>query len=166
MTSTHVGLIAFVAGMGIGGQYAAINPAIDEMMPSRYRGRVDIWINGTYWAGAILGSFVSYIFLNHFAPNVGWRLAFLLGPVLAIFVIIVGRVLPESPRWLMTHGREEEAEAEMAKIEDAVRAAGRDLASVDEGRAIEISRRGGTGTSRSCGWCSTPTPGGRSWARR
>jgi MFS family permease len=51
-------------------------------MPSKYRGRVDIWINGSYWAGAILGSFVSYIFLNHFAPNVGWRLSFLLGPVL------------------------------------------------------------------------------------
>src|SRR5262249_2847045 len=86
----------------VGAQYSAINSAIDEVMPSKYRGRVDIWINGSYWAGAILGSFVSYIFLNHFAPNVGWRLAFLLGPVLAIFVIIVGRVLPESPRWLVT----------------------------------------------------------------
>ena len=66
--------------MGIGGQYAAINSAIDEMMPSKYRGRVDIWINGSYWAGAIIGSFVSLIFLNAFAPNVGWRLAFLMGP--------------------------------------------------------------------------------------
>ena len=94
----------FVAGMGIGGQYAAINSAIDEMMPSKYRGRVDIWINGTYWAGAILGSFASLIFLNAFAPNVGWRLAFLMGPVLALVVIVVGRTLPESPRWLMTHG--------------------------------------------------------------
>ena len=72
----------FIAGMGIGGQYAAINSAIDEMMPSKYRGRVDIWINGSYWAGAIIGSFVSLIFLNAFAPNVGWRLAFLMGPVL------------------------------------------------------------------------------------
>ena len=95
----------FIAGMGIGGQYAAINSAIDEMMPSKYRGRVDIWINGSYWAGAILGSFASLVFLNAFAPNVGWRLAFLMGPVLAIVVIIVGRTLPESPRWLMTHGR-------------------------------------------------------------
>ena len=105
----------FIAGMGIGGQYAAINSAIDEMMPSKYRGRVDIWINGSYWAGAILGSFASLIFLNAFAPNVGWRLAFLMGPVLAIVVIIVARTLPESPRWLMTHGRMEEAERNIAK---------------------------------------------------
>ena len=123
--------------MGIGGQYAAINSAIDEMMPSKYRGRVDIWINGTYWAGAILGSFLPSVFLNHFAPNVGWRLAFLMGPVLALVVIIVGRVLPESPRWLMTHGHTEEAEKEMAKIEAAVRKFGRNLAPVDESNAIE-----------------------------
>jgi MFS family permease len=64
-------LTRFVAGMGIGGQYSAINSAIDEVMPSKYRGRVDIWINGSHWAGAILGSLVSYIFLNHFAANVG-----------------------------------------------------------------------------------------------
>ncbi len=128
----------FIAGMGIGGQYAAINSAIDEMMPSKYRGRVDIWINGTYWAGAILGSFVSLIFLNAFAPDVGWRLAFLMGPVLAIVVIIVGRTLPESPRWLMTHGRMEEAEEEIRKIEDAVRASGQDLEPVDDSQALEL----------------------------
>ena len=124
--------------MGIGGQYSAINSAIDEVMPSKYRGRVDIWINGSYSAGAILGSFVSYIFLNHFAPNVGWRLAFLLGPVLAIFVIIVGRVLPESPRWLVTHGRQEEADTVMAKIEEQVRKSGQELAPIDESKGIEI----------------------------
>jgi MFS family permease len=128
----------FLAGMGIGGQYAAINSAIDEMMPSKYRGRVDIWINGTYWAGAILGSFASLVFLNAFAPNVGWRLAFLMGPVLAIVVIIVGRTLPESPRWLMTHGRMDEAEAELAKIEDAVRASGQELQPVDDSQALEL----------------------------
>ena len=121
------------AGMGIGGQYSAINSAIDEVMPSKYRGRVDIWINGSYWAGAILGSFVSYIFLNHFA-----RLSFLLGPVLAVFVIIVGPVLPESPRWLVTHGRQEEADTVMTKIEEPVRASGQDLAPIDEAKAIEI----------------------------
>ncbi len=128
----------FVAGMGIGGQYAAINSAIDEMMPSKYRGRVDIWINGTYWAGAIIGSFVSLIFLNAFAINVGWRLAFLMGPVLALIVIVVGRTLPESPRWLMTHGRVDEAEAELAKIEDAVRRSGGELTPVDDSQAISL----------------------------
>ena len=128
----------FIAGMGIGGQYAAINSAIDEMMPSKYRGRVDIWINGSYWAGAILGSFASLVFLNAFAPDVGWRLAFLLGPVLALVVIFVGRTLPESPRWLMTHGRVEEAEKELAKIEEIVRSTGQELEPVDDSKAIEL----------------------------
>jgi MFS family permease len=127
-----------IAGMGIGGQYAAINSAIDEMMPAKYRGRVDIWINGTYWAGALLGSFASLVFLNAFAPNVGWRLAFLLGPVLALIVIIVGRTLPESPRWLMTHGRMDEAEREIEKIEDAARKAGQDVQPVDDSQALEL----------------------------
>ena len=127
-----------IAGMGIGGQYAAINSAIDEMMPSKYRGRVDIWINGSYWAGAILGSFASLVFLNAFAPNVGWRLAFLLGPVLALVVIFVGRTLPESPRWLMTHGRIEEAERELAKIEEIARSSGQELEPVDDSQATEL----------------------------
>ena len=129
----------FIAGMGIGGQYAAINSAIDEMMPSKYRGRVDIWINGSYWAGAILGSFASLIFLNAFAPNVGWRLAFLMGPVLAIVVIIVARTLPESPRWLMTHGRMEEAERNIASIEEAVRKSGQEVEPVDDSQALELT---------------------------
>jgi MFS family permease len=144
VTGHHHGWLAFfyatrlLAGMGIGGQYAAINSAIDEMMPSKYRGRVDIWINGTYWAGAIIGSFASLVFLNAFAVNVGWRLAFLMGPVLALVVIVVGRTLPESPRWLMTHGRMDEAEAEMKKIEDSVRASGQELEPVDDSKALEL----------------------------
>jgi MFS family permease len=144
VTGNHVGWLLFfyatrfVAGMGIGGQYAAINSAIDEMMPSKYRGRVDLWINGTYWAGAIIGSFATLVFLNAFPPDVGWRLAFLMGPVLALIVIVVGRTLPESPRWLMTHGRVEEAERELAKIEDAVRAAGQSLDPVADSEAIEL----------------------------
>jgi MFS family permease len=141
VTGHHTGWLVFfyatrfVAGMGIGGQYAAINSAIDEMMPSKYRGRVDIWINGTYWAGAIIGSFASLIFLNAFSENVGWRLAFLMGPVLALVVIVVARVLPESPRWLLTHGRVDEAEAELAKIEAAQ---GEPPEPVDERLAIEL----------------------------
>ena len=144
VTGHHTGWLLFfyatrfVAGMGIGGQYAAINSAIDEMMPSKYRGRVDIWINGSYWAGAILGSFASLIFLNAFAANVGWRLAFLMGPVLALFVIFVGRTLPESPRWLMTHGRVEEAERELAKIEEAATKAGETLEPVGDDKATEL----------------------------
>jgi MFS family permease len=144
VTGHHTGWLVFfyatrlIAGMGIGGQYAAINSAIDEMMPSKYRGRVDIWINGTYWAGAILGSFASLIFLNNFAANLGWRLAFLLGPVLALVVIVVGRTLPESPRWLLTHGRVEEAEAELAKIEAAAIKSGQSLEEVRAEAAIEL----------------------------
>jgi MFS family permease len=144
VTGHHTGWLLFfyatrlVAGMGIGGQYAAINSAIDEMMPSKYRGRVDIWINGTYWAGAIIGSFASLIFLNAFSENVGWRLAFLMGPVLALIVIVVGRTLPESPRWLLTHGRVDEAEAELAKIEEAARRAGQTVEPVPDSAAIEL----------------------------
>jgi MFS family permease len=144
VTGHHTGWLLFfyatrfVAGMGIGGQYAAINSAIDEMMPSKYRGRVDIWINGSYWAGAILGSFASLIFLNAFAVNVGWRLAFLMGPVLALVVLVVGRTLPESPRWLMTHGRVEEAERELKKIEDAVRKTGQPLDPIPDSQALEL----------------------------
>jgi MFS family permease len=146
VTGHHTGWLLFfygtrlIAGMGIGGQYAAINSAIDEMMPSKYRGRVDIWINGSYWAGAIIGSLAALIFLNAFAPNVGWRLAFLLGPVLALIVIIVARVLPESPRWLMTHGRIEEAEAAVAKIEEIVaKSSGEPLEPVDDSAALVIA---------------------------
>jgi MFS family permease len=144
VTGHHTGWLVFfyatrfIAGMGIGGQYAAINSAIDEMMPSKYRGRVDIWINGSYWAGAILGSFASLIFLNAFPVNVGWRLAFLMGPVLALVVLVVGRTLPESPRWLMTHGRIEEAERELAKIEEAARKSGQTLVPVDDSQAISL----------------------------
>jgi MFS family permease len=145
VTGHHTGWLVFfyatrfVAGMGIGGQYAAINSAIDEMMPSKYRGRVDIWINGTYWAGAIIGSFAALIFLNAFAVNVGWRLAFLMGPVLALVVIVVGRTLPESPRWLMTHGRLEEAERELAKIEEVAIKAGQPLEEVSDDAALELT---------------------------
>src|SRR4029079_15104825 len=74
-----------------------------------------------------------------FAPNVGWRLAFLMGPVLAIVVLVVARTLPESPRWLMTHGRMEEAERELAKIEEAVGKSGQELVPVDDSQALELT---------------------------
>jgi MFS family permease len=78
------------------------------------------------------------VFLNAFAVNLGWRLAFLMGPVLALVVIVVARTLPESPRWLLTHGRLEEAEAELAKIEAVARRGGQELGPVDEGAAITL----------------------------
>ena len=95
----------FIAGMGIGGEYAAINSAIDELIPARYRGRVDIAVNGTYWAGAILGTLGTFIFLKTIDLSLGWRLAFLIGPVLGLVILLVRRNLPESPRWQVMNGR-------------------------------------------------------------
>jgi MFS family permease len=127
-----------VAGMGIGGEYAAINSAIDEMIPAKYRGRVDLAVNGTYWAGAILGAVATIYFLNHITAKLGWRLAFLVGPVLALVIIYVRRNLPESPRWQIMHGREEAAEASIAEIEGDVARTKGGLPQVDPGRELEI----------------------------
>ncbi len=127
-----------LAGAGIGGEYAAINSAIDEMMPSRYRGRVDIRINGTYWAGSILGSFVAILLLNALPVSVGWRIGFLVGPALAVVILLVRRNLPESPRWLITHGRVKGAEETMRQIEGVATSGGQVLAGVDDGGAIVL----------------------------
>ena len=108
--------------MGIGGEYAAINSAIDELIPARFRGRVDLMVNGTYWAGAIIGTLGTFIFLNQLEPSIGWRVAFLLGPVLGLVIIFVRRHLPESPRWQVMHGHEAEAEKTIAYIEHEVEA--------------------------------------------
>ena len=108
--------------MGIGGEYAAINSAINEMIPARYRGRVDLAVNGTYWAGAFLGTIVTVVALNHITAALGWRIAYLVGPVLALVIIFVRRHLPESPRWQIMHGREKQAEASIAEIEAEVAA--------------------------------------------
>lgn len=128
----------FIAGTGIGGEYAAINSAIDEMMPAHYRGRVDIGVNGTYWAGSILGTFASLLFLNLIPVQLGWHLAFLLGPVLAVVILFVRRHLPESPRWLITHGRAQEADEVIARIEDEAKQHGQNLPPVDDSAAISI----------------------------
>ena len=131
-------LTRFVAGMGIGGEYAAINSAIDEMMPAQYRGRVDVRINGTYWAGSIIGTFVALIFLNVMDPTIGWHLAFLTGAVLALVILLVRRNLPESPRWLLTHGHPAEAEKVVEQIEEVSRQAGQKLEPVDDKFAINL----------------------------
>jgi len=128
----------FVAGMGIGGEYAAINSAIDELIPARYRGRIDIAVNGSYWFGSILGTLGTLFLLNVLDPSIGWRLGFLIGPVLAVFILVLRRHLPESPRWQVMHGREKDAERSIAYIEQQVRDAGTDLADVDDSKAIQL----------------------------
>ena len=127
-----------VAGMGIGGEYAAINSAIDEMIPARFRGRVDLAVNGTYWAGAILGTIVTLWVLNHVAPFWGWRVAYIVGPVLALFIIYVRCNLPESPRWQIMHGRQAAAEGSIREIEEQVERTKGKLPPVDESKELEI----------------------------
>src|SRR5882757_1741874 len=114
----------FIAGMGIGGEYAAINSAIDELIPARYRGRVDIAVNGTYWAGAILGTVGALVALNAFDDSLKWRIGFLLGPVLGLVILLVRRNLPESPRWQVMNGRVEAAERSITHIEHEVESTG------------------------------------------
>ncbi|MBI5161414.1 MAG: MFS transporter [Micrococcales bacterium] len=135
----------FIAGTGIGGEYAAINSAIDELIPSHYRGHVDIAINGTYWGGAALGAGATLIFLNagwfgqDWVDGWGWRLAFFIGPVLGLGIIYLRRHIPESPRWQMTHGQLDAAEATVDAIERDLEGQGHRLERVDEAKAIEVS---------------------------
>ncbi|MCA2224017.1 MFS transporter [Nonomuraea aurantiaca] len=112
-------LMRFLTGMGIGGEYAAINSAIDELIPARNRGRADLAINGSYWVGAAIGSVAALAFLSTalFPMDIGWRLAFVIGGVLGFAIMFTRRSLPESPRWLFIHGREEEAERIVDQIE-------------------------------------------------
>jgi MFS family permease len=138
LSLTFLYLTRFVAGTGIGGEYAAINAAIDEMIPARYRGRADLAVNGTYWAGAILGTLGTYVLLNHVQLNLAWRAGFLIGPVIGVAIWGLRRHLPESPRWLVMRGREQEAEESIRYIEEHVGSAGMALPPVDENKAIEI----------------------------
>jgi MFS family permease len=132
----------FVTGAGVGGEYAAINSAIDELIPAKYRGRVDVAINGSFWAGAAVGSLLTVPLLDPdvLDPEVGWRLAFALGAVLGIGILFVRRYVPESPRWLFIHGRETEGERIVDDIEGKVReSTGGELAEASE--TITIRQR-------------------------
>jgi MFS family permease len=128
----------FIAGMGIGGEYAAINSAIDELIPARYRGRVDIAVNGTYWGGALLATIFTLVVVNNLPVSYSWRIAFLAGPALGFVILFVRKNLPESPRWLLMHGREQEAEENVRRIEEAAERTGGVLAEVDQDKTIEV----------------------------
>lgn len=112
-------LCRFVTGAGIGGEYAAINSTIQELIPARVRGWTDLVINGSFWVGAALGAVGSIVLLDPalIDPELGWRAAFLIGAMLSLVIFFMRMWLPESPRWLMTHGRIDEANRVVASIE-------------------------------------------------
>ncbi|MBV9970995.1 MAG: MFS transporter [Xanthobacteraceae bacterium] len=116
-------LFRALTGLGIGGEYAAINSAIDELIPAKYRGRVDLIVNGSFWLGAALGSGASLLFLDPrlFGVDFGWRFGFAAGGVLGLGILLLRGFVPESPRWLVTHGWAREADAAIAEIEARVR---------------------------------------------
>jgi MFS family permease len=139
--------LRFLAGSGIGGEYSAINSAIDELVPARVRGTIDLAINGSYWVGVALGAGVTLIVLDTrvFPVSVGWRVAFGLGAVLGLAIMVVRRHLPESPRWLLSHGFVRDAVAVVEYIEAQVYGPGGRARSVASIAAIKVQVTGTVG---------------------
>ena len=134
-----IALFRCITGFGIGGEYAAINSAIDELIPARLRGRVSLVINGSFWIGAVIGSGATVVLLDPqvFAVDIGWRVGFGVGAVLGFLVLFARAFIPESPRWLSVHGHHERAERSMTEIEARVaQQTGAALAPVNETIAI------------------------------
>lgn len=141
-------LFRMLTGMGIGGEYAAVNSAIDELIPAKYRGRIDLIVNGSFWVGAAAGAAVSPLLLDQdlFSVNVGWRLGFGIGGVLGLSILMLRRFVPESPRWLVTHCRSEDAERTVRDIEaDVASSTGRTLAPVTESITVHPRKSFGLG---------------------
>ena len=141
-------LFRAITGCGIGGEYAAINSAIDELIPARFRGRIDLLVNGSFWLGAAAGSGASILFLDPqvLAPNVGWRLGFAIGGVLGLAILLLRRYVPESPRWLVTHDWGAQADRTIDDIENRVRAdTGADLPPVHDRLTVHPRRSFGFG---------------------
>jgi MFS family permease len=139
----------FLTGAGIGGEYSAINSAIDELIPARARGWADLAINGTFWLGAAMGSLASVVLLDPrwFSVNLGWRLGFGIGAVLGLVILFFRRTIPESPRWLMARGYREEAERVVAEIEQTFVDQGRRARLPEPSRTIVIRPHGPIGFS-------------------
>jgi MFS family permease len=166
LTATSWSFVSFalfraITGLGIGGEYAAINSAIDELIPARFRGRIDIIVNGSFWLGAAAGSGASLLFLDPhlLAPDIGWRLGFAVGGLLGLGILFMRRYVPESPRWLLTHSYIDQAEATMANIERRItQDAGADLAGADGRLEIHPRKSFGFGMIARAMWANYRAP--------
>src|SRR5262249_10997659 len=141
---TSYALMRFLTGAGIGGEFSAINSAIQELIPPRFRGRTDLTINGSFWMGAAAGGVGSIVLVDPAVidPEFGWRLAYFIGAAIGVPILFLRRFIPESPRWLMLHGRAGQADAVVLDIEARFVASGHSLSAV--ATRVRLRQRGFT----------------------